>query len=80
MVEFEPNRASGFLGNRISDDIWGRNPQTDDREMRHYSMIVSLGNKYCYILLASHMGIQIQPLNNQFADGENFHLYFIGYA
>ena len=46
MVEFEPNRAYGFLGNRISDDNLGtegrkegRKEGQTDREMVNYSMI-----------------------------------------
>ena len=42
MVEFEPNRAYGFLGNRISDDnlrTEGRKDGQTDREMVNYSMI-----------------------------------------
>ena len=40
MVEFEPNRAYGFLGNRISDDnlgTEGRKEGQTDREMLNYS-------------------------------------------
>ena len=46
MVEFEPNRAYGFLGNRISDDNLGterrkegRKEGQTDREMVNYSMM-----------------------------------------
>ena len=49
MVEFEPNRAYGFLGNRISDDILGtegRKEGQTDREMVNYSMIL----KQCFSL------------------------------
>ena len=46
MVEFEPNRASGFLGNRISEGHKdGTHPRTDDREMQHYSMILYICNE-----------------------------------
>ena len=41
MVEFEPNRASGFLGNRNSDPARPcTHPCTHDRDTPNYSMMV----------------------------------------
>ena len=56
MVEFEPNRAYGFLGNRISDDnlgTEGRKEGRTDREMVNYRMMTVI--QPCYFSIATNV-------------------------
>ena len=64
LVEFEPNRANGFLGNQISEHNLGTDRRTerqtegaDDRDFRNYSMM-SQNQHFQSTLLEGERGAQ----------------------
>ena len=51
MVEFEPNRANGFLGNLISDDNLGTEGRKEGRKDRQTREMVNYSMMYVYNVL-----------------------------